>query len=124
MATDIEFEVTQVVAGQDLSLDSCKYRAVGFAGTIVASPNLAAGFLRYGAPQGKHATVIRSGVAKVMVGGAVNTPGFPLTVTTSGWCIACASGGAQIGRLGALAAASGTLVEAYLDFHTIPAWGG
>ena len=46
-----------------------------------------------------------------------------LKITTSGWLVVAASGDATCGRATATCA-SGDLVEAMVDFMTVPAWPG
>jgi hypothetical protein len=123
MSTDIDFKMLQVQAGADLSGEGSKFKAITIGGTIAAGPNLAAGILRHGAQQGANVSLAYHGVTKVLAGAAVSTVGFPLKVTTSGWIIAAASGDVSIGR--ALAtAASGDLVQAFVDFVSLGYWHG
>lgn len=112
-----------VVAAEDLSVASARFKAIGLGGTVVASTSRAIGVLYTSARSGERVSALYEGVGKVMVGGAVSTLGYPLTITTSGFFIAASSGGAMVGRAMATAA-SGDLVEALVDFMTIPAWGG
>lgn len=123
MTTDLKYQAMPVVAGADLDTAASLFKAVTLGGTIAASPNLAAGILRHGGKTGEHLSVIYEGITKVLVGAAINTVGFPLTVTTSGFIIAASSGGASIGRA-LTTAASGDLVQAAVDFKTIGFWRG
>lgn len=123
MTTDLEFKQLQVVAGQDLTVESCKFHAVTVGGTIAANAYQAAGVLRHGNVSGNHASVAYEGITKLFAGAAINTVGFPITVTASGWFIAASSGGLSIGR--ALStAASGDLVQAMVDFKNLGFWRG
>jgi len=132
MTIESEFQNWNVTATEDLTANSAMYHAVSIAGTIAATPALAIGVLRGKAILGAQAPVVIHGITKVMVGAAITTPGYPITVTTSGWFIAAtaaASGGpvgtGHIGRLLTTGAvASGDLVTAFVDFATKPMWGG
>ncbi len=112
-----------IVATEDLSVATARYHAVSFAGLVVASTSRAAGILVTSAKSGERVSVVYEGVAKVAAGGAVSTLGYPLKITTSGWLIVAASGDAMVGRATATCA-SGDLVEAFVDFMTVPAWPG
>jgi len=123
MTTTQKYETYTVAAGQDLTPESCLFHAISLAGLIVASTSRAAGVLISKGASGEQVTYVREGVAKVMAGGTVTTLGYPLTITTSGWFIAASSGGAQVGRA-LVAAASGDLLSAAVDFNHISAWPG
>lgn len=112
-----------VTAATDLSAASSRFKAVNFAGTIAGSTTRIAGVLVTSAKSGERASVVYEGVQKVIAGGAVSTLGYPLSVNSDGFFVACASGGATVGRATATCA-SGDLVEAWVDFMTIPAWPG
>jgi hypothetical protein len=115
MSTDLDIKLIQVTAGADLDGDASKFKAVTLAGTIAATPLLAAGILRHGAKNGEQLSVAYQGVFKALFGAAVGTVGYPLTVTTSGFIVAASSGGATIGRSRAVVA-SGDLATAFFDF--------
>jgi hypothetical protein len=121
MTIESKFDVYNVAATEDLTASSALFKAVGFGGTIVGSPRLAAGILHSKGLSGQQVSVIYQGIAKVVAGAAITTPGFGLTVTTSGFVIAASSGGSSIGRA-LTAAASGDLIPAYVDFKQIPAF--
>jgi hypothetical protein len=53
----------------------------------------------------------------------VTTLGYPLTITTSGYLIACASGGTAVGR-SLDVAGSGDLFRVAVNFISPFAWGG
>ncbi|HEY6922581.1 MAG TPA: capsid cement protein [Steroidobacteraceae bacterium] len=112
-----------LTATEDLSVATARYHAVSFAGLVVASTSRAAGILVTSAKSGERVSVVYEGVAKVAAGGAVSTLGYPLKITTSGWLVVAASGDAMVGRATATCA-SGDLVEAFVDFMTVPAWPG
>jgi hypothetical protein len=112
-----------ITATEDLSAAGARYKAVTLAGAIAPSTVRVAGVLVTSCKSGERGSVIYEGVAKVVAGAAVSTLGYPLTITTSGFFIAASSGGSTIGRNLAVAA-SGDLVEAFVDFMTIPAWPG
>lgn len=118
MSTDLDIKLIQVTAGADLDGDGSKFKAVTLSGTIAATPLLAAGILRHGAKNGEQLSVAYQGVFKALFGAAVNTVGYPLTVTTSGWIIAASSGGATVGRSRATVA-SGDLANAFFDFTSL-----
>lgn len=118
MSTDIHNHALQVTAGADLSADAVKFKAVTLGGTIAATPLQAAGILRHGGRSGEQVTVYTAGVFKALFGAAVNTVGYPLTVTTSGFIIAASSGGQTIGRSRALVA-SGDIANAFFDFKNL-----
>jgi len=123
MATDGRRNAWAVTATEDLSVATARFHAVSLAGLVVANTSRAGGVLITSARSGERVSIVTEGVQKVAAGGAVSTLGYPLTITTSGWFIAASSGGAQVGRAAATCA-SGDLVEAFIDFHTIPAWPG
>src|SRR3954469_24285439 len=112
-----------VIATEDLSVATARFHAVSFAGLVVASNSRAAGILVTSARSGERISVIYEGVQKVAVSGAVSTLGYPLKITTSGWLTVAASGDVTCGRAVATCA-SGDLVEAFVDFMTVPAWPG
>ncbi len=112
-----------IVATEDLSVATARFHAVSFAGLVVASHSRAAGILVTSARSGERVSVVYEGVAKCAIGAAVTTLGYPLKITTSGWLIAAASGDAHCGRT-TTAAASGDFVECWVDFMSVPAWGG
>lgn len=118
MAVDNDFRTVQVAATEDLSADSRKFKACTLSGTIAATPLLAGGILRHGGKSGETITLGYSGLLKALFGGAVNTVGYPLTVTTSGFIIAASSGGQTIGR-SRFTCASGDLQLAFFDFKNL-----
>jgi hypothetical protein len=123
MTTENSYEILTVQAGADLDGDGVKFKAITLNGTVAASVNLSGGILRHGAKNGGHVSLVKRGQTKVIAGGAVNTVGFPLTVTTSGFIIAASSGGASAGRF-LDTCASGDLVRAHVDFENIGFWRG
>ncbi len=118
MTTHIREESYQVVATEDLLAAALKYKAITLNGTIAADTRLAAGLLRTSVQSGGHATAVYAGLTKVWAAGAVGTPGFPLTITTSGFAAVCVSGGYSVGRFLATCA-SGDLVPAAVDFTNL-----
>jgi hypothetical protein len=112
-----------VVATEDLSVATARFHAVSFAGLVVANTSRALGILVTSARSGERISAVVEGVAKVAVSGAVSTLGYPLKITTSGWLTVAASGDPMVGRATATCA-SGDLVEAFVDFMTVPAWPG
>ena len=123
MATDGNNKKWAINATEDLSVATARFHAVSFAGLVVASYSRAAGILVTSARSGERVGVVYEGVQKVAIGGTVTTLGFPLKITTSGWIVAAASGDTTIGR-STVACASGDLAEAFVDFMTLPLWGG
>jgi hypothetical protein len=107
----------QLVATEALNADGHLHKAVTINGTIAATPRTAVGLLKTLVNSGNHAPACYQGVTKGIVGAAVTTPGWPLTITTSGFLIAAASGNVSIGRyIGTGAAASGDMVALMADF--------
>ena len=118
MSTDQDLKLIQVTAAADLDADAVKFKAITLAGTIAATPLLAAGILRHGAKNGEQVSVAYEGVFKAQFGTAVGTVGYPLTVTTSGFVIAASSGGATVGRSISVTA-SGDIAKAFFDFKSL-----
>lgn len=131
MTIESEFQIWNVSATEDLS-GNVLHKAVTISGTIAATPALAIGVLRSKGVVGQQVAAVYKGITKVIVGAAVTTPGYPITITTSGFFIAAtaaASGGTlgtgHIGRLlNTAAVASGDLVPALVDFTTKPPYAG
>lgn len=123
MSTEQATKLMTVTAAQDLTVADCQYHAISLAGTIVGSTSRVAGILRMKASSGQQASVVYEGITKAMAGATVTTLGFPLTVTASGWLIACASGNYSVGRA-LTAAASGDLIPVLVNFAALPAWPG
>lgn len=120
---DLRSNQMSVVAGADLSPASCRFHAITINGTIAANTALAFGVLRNTPKLGEFASIVYEGITKVSVGAAVTTPGYPLTITASGWFIAASSGGSHVGRILA-AANSGDTAAALLDFTQVAQWAG
>lgn len=118
MTTDLSFESMPVTATEDLSAAAQRFKGVTLNGTIAANNLRAAGILRSGGKTGETVSVIYEGITKVVVGAAVNTVGYPLKLTTSGFVIAAASGDLTFGR-SVTTAASGDLMQAMVDFKTL-----
>lgn len=121
MTTHIDEKKYQIQAGQDLTADSVMHHAISIvAGTITAVPRAAGGVLKTKVNSGNNAAIVYDGITKVAVGAAVSTAGWPLTITTSGWFTVSASGDFVVGRsLGT--AASGSLLEAFVNFQNLSA---
>lgn len=120
MTTEGNFDMTTFQANATLNAD-CLFKAITIGGTIAASPLQAGGVCRSQAVPGQGVSAIYKGECKLKVGAAINTVGFPLTITTSGWFIANAtSGSATIGRALTLAS-SGDMVRALVDFSDLSA---
>lgn len=120
MTTEENFSQTAVAAAIEITQDML-FKGITFGGTIAATPLQAAGIIRSTAKIGVGVGVVYDGITKVKVGAAVTTPGYPLTLTTSGFVIAATSGSPSIGRAMA-AAASGDLLKVLVDFKTLPFW--
>lgn len=118
MATDLEYKIMPVVATVDLSGSGVDFKAVTFGGAIAPSNLQAAGILRNGGKIGETVSVMYQGVFKAQFGTAVNTAGYPLAITTSGFVIAGSSGSSTIGRSIAISA-SGDIAQAYFDFRNL-----
>jgi hypothetical protein len=123
MSTDLWHELVPVDLTADLSGEGSKFKAVAYGGTIAANTNVARGILRYGAKSGERASVSVIGIFKAQFGTAVNTVGFPLKITTSGFVVACASGDNLIGRSISLTA-SGDIAQASFNFLGMGYWPG
>lgn len=116
MSTHIKEEVLQLVAGEDLR--GTVGKVITLAGTIAASPRTAAGVHKGSVSSGQHTGAVYEGVTKGYFGGAVSTPGWPLTVAASGWLTAAGSGNSTIGRaIGAVA--SGEVAMFMADFKNL-----
>lgn len=107
-----------VTAGQDLTPQAVLHKAVSVNGTIAANPRDAVGLLKTHGLTGEGVRVADSGIIKGVAGAAVTTPGFPVTVTASGFLIAAPVGSATIGKAYA-AAASGDLIPILADFANV-----
>lgn len=108
-----KYETWQFRAAADL--DGALYKVVTVGGTIAASAADALGVLVTKPRSGEHGGAAISGVVKAWAAGAINA-GAAVTVTTSGFLAAVASGGGvPIGRALA-AAASGDLFPAMVSF--------
>lgn len=119
MTTHIKEELFQVPALADLLADSVMHHAVSLiSGTITPTALAAIGVLKSKGLSGNNVAVCYQGITKVAAGAAVNTAGYPLTVTTSGWFTAATSGQFAIGR-SLSTAASGDLLAAMVDFTNI-----
>jgi len=132
MTIESEFQIWNVTATEDLT-GNVIGKAISIAGTIAAGMPLAVGVARSKNVSGGQVSVVYKGITKVVVGAAVTTPGYPISVAaTSGFFIAataCASGGAvgtgHVGRLlNTAAVASGDLVPAMVDFTFKPPYAG
>lgn len=117
MSTDLLKWSMPVRAGADLSGAGSQFKAVTYAGVIAATSIAAAGILRFGGKNGENVTVDVMGIFKAQFGTAVNTAGYPLKATTSGFIVAAASGDESIGRAMAVTA-SGDIAQAMFNFLT------
>ncbi len=117
MATDLWKCSMPVRAGADLTGDGVKFKAITYAGTIAATSIAAAGILRFGGKQNENVTLDVFGIFKAQFGTAVNTAGYPLKATTSGYIVAANSGDESIGRAMAVTA-SGDIAQAMFNFLT------
>ena len=125
MAIESEFQCWSVTATADLSAASNLFKAVSIAGTLAFGPSLALGVLRSANVSGGQVSAVFRGITKVLVAGAVTTPGYPITVNNSAFFAAASSGGATCGRLlNTAAVASGDLVPALVDFTIKAPWSG
>lgn len=115
MATDLWKWDVPIRAGADLTGDGVKFKAISFGGTIAATSIAAAGILRFGGKQNENVSVNVLGVFKAQFGTAVNTAGYPLKVTTSGFIVAASSGDDCVGRSTAVTG-SGDLAQAFFNF--------
>lgn len=118
MTTTVNEEIMTVVAAEALTAANAKYKVVSIGGTITPTILLAAGLLKTSVKSGDHAGVVYEGITKGWAAAAVTSGGVELTVTTSGWLTAAASGDRTCGR--ALEpASSGDLFRCLVDFANI-----
>jgi hypothetical protein len=117
MTTHIKEETLQVVAAENLQ--GSVFKVLSINGTIAQTVREAIGISKTSTSSGQHATAIYQGLTKAYFGGAVATPGWPLTITTSGFVIAAGSGNSTCGRLGATAVLSGQIGFALFDFNNL-----
>lgn len=129
MATHNTTLSLSITAGQDLSAQSSRFRAVTINGTILANVaggapgNGPIGILNTSARSGEPCSVQYAGIVKAIAGAAVSTLGYPLQASSGGYLFAAVSGGNHVGR--ALeTAASGDLFQALVDFTHVAQWGG
>lgn len=129
MTTTNRQELFTVTAAEDLSAQASRYRAITLGGTLVGASAAAgtsqrvAGVLISSARSGEAASYVYQGITKVIAGAAVSTLGYPLMVGSSGFVFAANSGFGHIGR--ALETGnSGDLIQAFVDFKSIPMWAG
>jgi len=120
MTTEEKFDLTTVQATQVLTNDML-WKGVTFGGTVAASPLQCAGILRTTAGVGQGASAVYDGITKLKMGAAINTAGYPLTITTSGFGAAATSGSPSIGR-SMTTCASGDLLKVLVDFKSLPFW--
>jgi len=123
MAIELSDRRLNIQAGQDLTPIGCLHKAVTINGVIAANPVALGGFLKSKGAQGENVAIADSGVVKVFAGAAVSTVGMPVTVTTSGFVIACPVGSYMIGKAYATAA-SGDLFPCLIDAANIGAYNG
>ena len=125
MTIESEFYTWNVQATEAIGADKL-FKVASIVGTVAAGSPLAIGIIRGTGAVGAQIPVVFKGITKAVVGGAVTTPGYPLSVAaTSGFLVAAASGGTHFGRyLGTAAAASGDLVPVMVDFTHKTAWAG
>lgn len=102
-------------AGENLNTDALIYRPIALDdGKLANNGAEAAGILQNKVLTGDHMTLLVQGISEFRAGGAVAAHG-PMTVSTSGWCTAAASGDHQIGS--ALeAVTSGSIGVGLFDF--------
>lgn len=129
MTTTNENRSYSVAATADLSAQATRYRAITFAGALVAAnpaagvSDRAAGILTSSTRSGDVATAVYEGITKAVAGAAVNTLGFPVMVGSSGYIFAAASGFSHIGR--ALETAnSGDMFKVLVNFANLALWSG
>lgn len=119
MTTHIKEDLLQVPAQADLTAASAMHHAISLiSGTITPTALAAIGVLKSNGLSGNNVAVCYQGITKVAAGGAVNTAGYPITVTTSGWFVAATSGQFAVGR-SLSTAVSGDLLSAMVDFKNV-----
>ena len=98
------------------------YKAIAINDQKFANNGLeASGILIYGAKSGEYATAVISGISKFTAGAAI-TAGQQLTVSTSGYITAAASGDAVVGMNWESSVASGAIGTGVFQFGTNPAF--
>lgn len=119
MTTHIKEELFQVPAQADLTAKSAMHHAISLiSGTITPTALAAIGVLKSNGLSGNNVAVCYQGITKLAVGAAVDTAGYPITVTTSGWFAAATSGQFVVGR-SLSTAASGDLMAAMVNFTNV-----
>jgi hypothetical protein len=115
MQTTNYYQSMAVLASVALNADSVLFKGISLAGAVTADADLLAGFLHSKGDSGQGVEVVYQGIYLVDMAAACSTLGFPLKLTTSGWCTVAASGDyGVIGR--ALATcSSGDRVKAFVD---------
>ena len=115
MATNNKQNTSTVEAKENLNTNAHQYHAVAFDDGKLANNGLEAGGILINKPKsGEHATLVVSGEAKFHAGGAVGA-GARVTVATSGWFTAAASGDYIMGRA-KTAVTSGSIGTGIFDF--------
>lgn len=120
MTTEEKFDLTTVQAAAVITNDML-FKGLTFGGTIAAGPLQCAGIVRSTAGIGQGVSVVYDGITKLKFGAAINTLGYPITITTSGWGAAATSGSPSIGRAMATCS-SGDVAKVMVDLKTLPFW--
>lgn len=120
MTTEGKYCVETVEAAAEITNDML-FKGLTFGGTIAASALQCAGIIRSRAQARQGVSVVYEGVTKLKMGAAINTLGYPLTITTSGFGAAATSGSPHIGRSMATCA-SGDLLKVMVDFKHLSFW--
>lgn len=133
MSVEGDLNIFSVKAAQDFGAGEM-FKGVSISGTIASDARLAVGVSRGKVVTGGQLPVVCLGMTKVSVGDAVNTAGFPLALTTSGYFIptrglvVLATSGTVSGTSSAFpacaralaTAASGDLCPAFVNFVSPP----
>ena len=118
MAVDGQKLTTSAIAAEDLSSVG-QYRAFAFADRKLAnSGDEACGIIQNKPQSAEHVTVAYAGEIKFIAGGAV-AAGARVTVATSGYFTAAASGDYIVGRNGPDAVTSGSIGRGFFNFATV-----
>jgi hypothetical protein len=119
MASEKSWLASTIVSAIDMSGSvrgtGVLYKAVTWAGNIAATGSSAAGLLQYGARSGQQVTVGWHGEMQYIANAAI-VAGMPLSVTTSGYLKAAASGDLVVGRNSEIAATSGSPARGQFNF--------
>ena len=115
MTVEGKHESMAVVAGEDMNTEAFQYHAVALDDGKIANNGLEAiGILKGKPKSGDHMQVAYKGRIKYRAGGAITAPAR-VTINTSGWITAGASGDYIVGRA-ISTVTSGSIGDGLFDF--------